>query len=825
MSTSKSNDDLKIPKLDVAGSNWVIYKDRFLWAIATKDLVEHVDGTATAPGPCPVQRPPVEAAAEGEIEDLEAAAVAAVKAELTKEEKVEIEQWKRETKEWRLGEAVVKQQIAATIPDSLFLKIRTKGTAFDIWKALAAEFQDRPRMVAIDLRQRLQAERCGEKGDLRAHFAKLRTMYKDLASLGRPVNDEDYYNFVLASLPLSYDPYVSSLNATASMLGKPITTDDLIQKVTEEYDHRTSKAKMSARKEENVAFYANENGGKKGESSSGGKKIVRCNNCKRRGHTKPDCWAKGGGKEGQGPKAKEKAKTEGKGKERESVSAASAKAKDDSDDAAWMAMSAFVQDEGDEASSTTHPSPSPVLLENLFPITEKPRIVTEHFTALYPGSSHLPNKAYELVYDPVADAGLFPELELAAANEAAAAPDDATDYADMPGLGDLTDSEYDSSELGDPFGSDWESDSDDDVSISGLEGTSDNEECGERDDLPVDLIWLDDEAYTTTFDAAELTNGRLGNSLIDVELYDSGASRHMSGYHHRFINLIDIEPKSITAADKRTFSAIGKGDMYIEVPNGETTSRVLLRDVLYAPSMGVTLISISRICLAGSSVLFSGDICRIYNSERVSIGKITVQKGLYRTYSARPEPAAYAGRVKEILTIDELHRIEIDEESQPTFCASCEWGKGHRKAIQKVREEERAAAVGNEVHSDLWGPAPVESINRKQYFVSFTDDHSRFTKIYLVRTKDETFESYRSYEAWLKTQHNVCVKTLHSDRGGEYLSSEFSEHLQKAGTTRRLTVHDTPEYNGVSERLNRTLLEKVHFYKLGTYIKHCTLPV
>ncbi|KAJ7083775.1 hypothetical protein C8R44DRAFT_534441, partial [Mycena epipterygia] len=50
-------------------------------------------------------------------------------------------------------------------------------------------------------------------------------------------------------------------------------------------------------------------------------------------------------------------------------------------------------------------------------------------------------------------------------------------------------------------------------------------------------------------------------------LYDSGASKHMSGNRTRFINFVDIVPKSIIAADKRSFSAIGVGDMYVTVPN------------------------------------------------------------------------------------------------------------------------------------------------------------------------------------------------------------------------------------------------------------------
>ncbi|KAF8161470.1 hypothetical protein B0H34DRAFT_635930, partial [Crassisporium funariophilum] len=116
--------------------------------------------------------------------------------------------------------------------------------------------------------------------------------------------------------------------------------------------------------------------------------------------------------------------------------------------------------------------------------------------------------------------------------------------------------------------------------------------------------------------------------------------------------------------------------------------------------------------------------------------------GLYRTFTARPEIAAYAGRVKELLTIDELHRrmghighsiardmvkggmvtgIELDEDSKPSICQSCEWGKGTRKAITRERVGPRAEEIGGEIHSDLWGPAPVKTIGGREYFTSFTD--------------------------------------------------------------------------------------------------------
>ncbi|KAF9470185.1 hypothetical protein BDN70DRAFT_767022, partial [Pholiota conissans] len=113
-----------------------------------------------------------------------------------------------------------------------------------------------------------------------------------------------------------------------------------------------------------------------------------------------------------------------------------------------------------------------------------------------------------------------------------------------------------------------------------------------------------------------------------------------------------------------------------------------------------------------------------------------MQNGLYRTYTTRPEPAAYAGRVKEILTIDKLHHrlghvshavaremvmkgmvtgVELDEDSKPSFCKSCERGKATRKEIKRVREEERPAEVGGEIHSDVWGPAPVKTLGGCEY--------------------------------------------------------------------------------------------------------------
>ena len=222
----------------MAGINWVVYKDRFLWSVDTRGLLDHLEGTEKEP------TDPIDAAARVAGKPLNEAQMLAEA------------EWKKAVKEWKQGEAVVKQQITGTILDSLFMKVRGKGTAREIWQALGDDFQKKSRMISVDLRRRLQQEKCVEKGDVRVHFSKLQTMREDLASMGHPLSDNDMYAITLGSLPPSYDSYISAVSATSSVLGNTISADTLMTTITDEYDRRLLNMK-SGKKDNNVAFYSN----------------------------------------------------------------------------------------------------------------------------------------------------------------------------------------------------------------------------------------------------------------------------------------------------------------------------------------------------------------------------------------------------------------------------------------------------------------------------------------------------------------------------------------------------------------------------------------
>jgi hypothetical protein len=95
------------------------------------------------------------------------------------------------------------------------------------------------------------------------------------------------------------------------------------------------------------------------------------------------------------------------------------------------------------------------------------------------------------------------------------------------------------------------------------------------------------------------------------ELYNSGALHHMSPYHKQFVTYEEITACPITAANNKVFHAIGMGDLAIQVPNGETSNTVLLRDVLHAPDMSLMVVLICCIIKAGYIVKFTDGHCII----------------------------------------------------------------------------------------------------------------------------------------------------------------------------------------------------------------------
>jgi transposase InsO family protein len=112
------------------------------------------------------------------------------------------------------------------------------------------------------------------------------------------------------------------------------------------------------------------------------------------------------------------------------------------------------------------------------------------------------------------------------------------------------------------------------------------------------------------------------------------------------------------------------------------------------------------------------------------------------------------------------------------------------------------------MHSDLCGPMPIESRGGAKYFLTFIDDKSRKTWIYFLHLKSQSLEKFKIFKNQIENLTNERILTLRSDNGGKYLSKQFGDYCQQEDISRQLTAPHTPSQNGVSERKNRTILER-----------------
>ncbi|GKD09294.1 retrotransposon protein, putative, ty1-copia subclass [Tanacetum coccineum] len=181
-------------------------------------------------------------------------------------------------------------------------------------------------------------------------------------------------------------------------------------------------------------------------------------------------------------------------------------------------------------------------------------------------------------------------------------------------------------------------------------------------------------------------------------------------------------------------------------------------------------------------------------------------------------------------------------------CVSCMFGKMARKPYS--HQVERAKDLLGLIHTDVFGTFRTVSRQGASYFITFTDDFSRYGYVYLLKHKHEVFETFKVFQKEFldhlrdhgiiahrtplyTPQHNgvserrnrtqnqlgKTIKSLCSDHGGEYMSQEFLDHLRDHGIIAHRTPPYTPQHNGVSERRNQTLLDMVR-----SMMSQTTLP-
>ncbi|KAL0544016.1 hypothetical protein IC582_019127 [Cucumis melo] len=119
------------------------------------------------------------------------------------------------------------------------------------------------------------------------------------------------------------------------------------------------------------------------------------------------------------------------------------------------------------------------------------------------------------------------------------------------------------------------------------------------------------------------------------------------------------------------------------------------------------------------------------------------------------------------------------------------------------------------IHSDVWGPSKVTTSSGKRWFVTFIDDHTRLTWVYLITDKSEVSAIFQNFYHTIETQFHKKIAILLSDNGREFQNHNLSEFLASKGIVHPNSCAYTQQ-NRVAERKNRHLLKVARSLMLST---------
>ena len=307
---------------------------------------------------------------------------------------------------------------------------------------------------------------------------------------------------------------------------------------------------------------------------------------------------------------------------------------------------------------------------------------------------------------------------------------------------------------------------------------------------------------------------------------DTGSCAHICANMQALMNRRILKDGEVIlkVGNGESISAIAIGSIRLQLDSG---LNIILNNVYYVPSISKNIISVSCLDKDGYVFTISNSSLSI-SKDGIFYANAIVRNGLYLLevndkhvlnvnnkrlkISHENESLLWHYRLghisnKRIKKLQDSNLLDLNSYEQIETCEPCLIGKMTKKPFKM--KGTRAKDLLELIHSDVCGPIKPSARDGFKYFITFTDDYSRFGYVYLMKSKSESFEKFKEFKTEVENQLEKRIKALRTDRGGEYLSKEFGAYLKECGIISQLTPPGTPQWNGVSERRNRTLLDMV----------------
>src|SRR6185312_7220264 len=142
------------------------------------------------------------------------------------------------------------------------------------------------------------------------------------------------------------------------------------------------------------------------------------------------------------------------------------------------------------------------------------------------------------------------------------------------------------------------------------------------------------------------------------------------------------------------------------------------------------------------------------------------------------------------------------DNSVESVCDSCQRAKSHQ--LPYGTSSSISTSPLELIFSDVWGPAPT-SVGRYSYYVSFIDDFSKYSWVYLLKKKSDVFQVFHDFQNFVERKFSRKIISIQSDWGGEY--ERLNSFFQKIGISHRVSCPHAHQQNGAAERKHRHIVE------------------
>lgn len=322
---------------------------------------------------------------------------------------------------------------------------------------------------------------------------------------------------------------------------------------------------------------------------------------------------------------------------------------------------------------------------------------------------------------------------------------------------------------------------------------------------------------------SEATTDESKKQFMDVWLLDSGATWHMTSRREWFHKYESIPGGAVRMGNDHALKIVGIGTIKIKMFDGTVRT---IQNVRHVKGLKKNLLSVGQIDSLGCRTHVENGIMKIVKGALVIMKAEKIAANLFMLegetlleanaciVSTNEEEESTMMWHNKLGHISERGlKILSDRKLLPglksvnlPFCEHCVTSKQHRLAFG--RSVARSKHILDLIHSDVWESSEL-SLGGARYLVSFIDDYSRRCWVYPIKKKSDVFSIFKEFKVLVELESGKRIKCLRTDNGGEYTDGEFLALCKREGIKRQFTVAYTPQQNGVAERMNRTLAERM----------------